>query len=146
MSEEKAHVQQVVVGGVIYNTNKKVLVVCRPLTESVLPGFFELPSGKKEIGEGTLDALKREIKEETGLYINEATPFSIFDYDVEKPDYVRETTQINFLVFLDSASPKITLSEHNSYAWVNETELEVYKLSDKTRETIKTAFRLLPKD
>lgn len=139
-SENKNRVQQVVVGAVIFNSLGKALVVRRPITEDVLPGFYELPSGKKEIGEGTYDALKREVKEETGLDFFIARAFDVFDYNVEKPTFIRETTQINFLIKLDAESPKVILSEHDDYKWVSLDELSVLKMSDKTRETIVSAF------
>lgn len=141
----KPHVQQVVVGAVIFNKSGKALIVRRPESEEILPGFFELPSGKKEIGEDTESALRREVKEETGLIFKEARPFSVFDYDVEKPDFIRETTQINFMVLLGDENPDIALSEHDEYRWVGGSELAVVKLSDKTRQTMETAFGLLNK-
>lgn len=143
VESSKPRVQQVVVGAVIFNKPGKVLVVRRPETEEILPGFFELPSGKKEAGEATLTALAREVKEETGLIFKEARPFSVFDYDVEKPTFIRETTQINFLIHLGDENPDISLSEHDEYRWVGLDELPVVKLSDKTRETIETAFSLI---
>lgn len=141
--EVKGRQQQVAVGGVIIDRRGRVLVVRRPSTEEVLPGFFELPSGKKELGESTVSALKREIKEEVGLDIFEAQPFDLFDYEVEKPEFVRETTQINFLVRLDAEDPKITLTEHDLYQWLERSDLSLLKISDKTRETIEKAFSLL---
>lgn len=135
--------QQIVVAAVIVNKSKEVLIVRRPLAEAVLPGYFELPGGKKEIGENTSEALRREVKEEVGLDIDNAKPFSVFDYEVGKPDYVRETTQINFLVRFDDDGPKITLTEHDDYRWIGEEELGLVKISGQTRETITAAFRLL---
>lgn len=139
--EGKQRVQQVVVGAVIINTSNKVLVVHRPLNEETLPDFFELPSGKKEIGEDVFEALKREVKEETGLNFTEAHPFDVFDYEVEKPNLIKETTQINFLITLETDDPKITLSEHDEFRWIERSELGILKISDKTRETIESAFR-----
>ena len=52
----------------IYNTKtKKVLLLQRNDGNNT----WEIPGGKRENNEHIVDALKREVKEETGLTINE---------------------------------------------------------------------------
>src|SRR6185436_19625997 len=52
-------------------------------------GSWALPHGCIDVGEGLVDALKREIKEETGLTVIGAKPFGIYadpKYSVTYPN------------------------------------------------------------
>ena len=65
-------------------------------------GSWALPHGCIDVGESALDALKREVKEETGLSIQRAEPFGLYSdpkYSVTYPngDEV-QTFTIAFLV------------------------------------------------
>lgn len=44
-------------------------------------GLWEFPGGKREPDETMLDALKREIHEELGVFIEQAEPFFRIDHD-----------------------------------------------------------------
>jgi 8-oxo-dGTP diphosphatase len=138
-------VQKVVVGGVIFNDNK-VLIVQRNSNEDVFPNLWELPSGKKEVLETADDALIREIFEETGIKVKIIMPFDIFNYQIEKPDAIKDSTQINYLVKLENNSEVKLSSEHQKFAWINEAEVDDYNLSESTKNTIKKAFTISKKN
>ncbi|MGE3919814.1 MAG: 8-oxo-dGTP diphosphatase MutT, partial [Gammaproteobacteria bacterium] len=59
------------VGGVIFNVENKILIAKRPL-DKYLGGLWEIPGGKIESGETSLEALTRELTEEVGIKIVEA--------------------------------------------------------------------------
>ena len=44
-------------------------------------GLWEFPGGKREPEETMLEALKREVQEELGVMVEQATPFVRIDYD-----------------------------------------------------------------
>jgi len=144
--ENKKVIQRVVVGGVIFNKEDKVLVLQRSKDEEVFPEIWELPSGKREFFEDSQSGLIREIKEETGLSkIKIIMPFYVFEYKLEKQDEIRDTTQINFLVkLLEDEEVKLS-KEHQNFAWISKDEVEKYKLSEETKSVILKAFELLKK-
>lgn len=140
----KKIVQKVVLAAVIMK-NKKVLILQRSSNEEIFPNMWELPSGKKEFLENSEKCLKREVKEETGLDIKVLFPISIFDYQIEKPNEIRDSTQINFLA-KPTKKQKIKLSkEHQKFAWIEEKQINKYKLSKKTKKVIKKAFEMVKK-
>jgi 8-oxo-dGTP diphosphatase len=142
--ENKRIIQRVVVGGVIFNKEGKILILQRSKYENVFPEMWELPSGKREFFEDSQTSLIREIKEETGLSkIKIIMPFYVFEYKVEKQEEIRDTTQINFLVkLLEDEEIKLS-EEHQNFAWISKDEIEKYKLSEATKNVILKAFELL---
>lgn len=135
----KKVIQKVVVGGILIK-NKKALVVQRASDEEYFPNYWEMPSGKKELLENVESALKREFKEETGIDIEVLKPISVFNYEWEDENSVRDATQIVFLVN-SSQDIKVTLSsEHQNYAWIKMDEINKYQMSKETKKIILEAL------
>jgi 8-oxo-dGTP diphosphatase len=62
-----------VVAGVLFDADGRVLLAQRPEGKH-LAGLWEFPGGKREPGESSLAALRRELEEELGIAIDDATP------------------------------------------------------------------------
>ncbi|OHA17562.1 MAG: hypothetical protein A3H57_00785 [Candidatus Taylorbacteria bacterium RIFCSPLOWO2_02_FULL_43_11] len=135
-------VQKIVMAGIVYSDNK-VLILQRRNDEAILPGLWELPSGKRESMEPSIDALKREVLEETRLSVEPVMPVYVFDYAVKKGDEVRDTTQINYLVKPISGTNVKISHEHQNYKWISEDQLSTCKLSDNTQLALRKAFEIL---
>src|SRR3989344_5607741 len=88
-------IQKIVVAAVILHKNK-VLLLQRSEKET-FPGLWELPSGRRESLESSVQAIKREVREETGLTVEVMAPIITFEYFVKKDNFIKDTTQINFL-------------------------------------------------
>ncbi len=128
MSDKKV-IQKIVVAGVVID-NGKALILQRNSDEDIFPNMWELPSGKREPFESSVDAVKRELKEEAGMDIEVIMPISTFEYQIEKEGEIRDTTQINFLV-KPKGSSEIKLShEHQNFAWISESEIDKYSLKE----------------
>lgn len=106
------HVQQVVVGAVVTNDDK-VLLLKRPQGD-FMGGIFELPSGKVEAGEGLDSALVREVQEETGLDV--ATIRHYVDYFDYESGSGKKTRQFTFAVDVIDIEA-VVLQEHDNYQW-----------------------------
>ncbi len=144
--DNKNVIQKVVLGGVVIKDNK-ILIVQRNMDEDIFPGLWELPSGKKEDLETAEASLVREVKEETGLDVLPVAPFDVFNYQIEKPDVIKDSTQINYLVKPANNQDELVVvlsSEHQDYKWVGADEMDSYNLSDSTKSVLKKAFKVAP--
>src|SRR3989338_7885889 len=93
----KQVVQKIVVAAAVMK-NENILLLQRHAHEDILPNLWELPSGRLEPFETSEAGVRREVKEEAGLDIRVIMPFAVFEYQIEKADEIRDTTQINFLI------------------------------------------------
>jgi ADP-ribose pyrophosphatase YjhB (NUDIX family) len=99
---------KVIIPGVralIFNGRGEVL-----LQKQTVFGSWSLPHGCVDVGESVLDALKREVKEETALSVIEAVPFGLYtdpSYSVTYPngDQV-QTFTVAFVVRHWSGEPR----------------------------------------
>ena len=58
--------------GVVRRSDGKFLITQRVLTKEWAAGWWEIPGGAVKTGESSLEAVIREVKEETGLDVSEA--------------------------------------------------------------------------
>lgn len=137
--------QRVVVAGILIK-QRKVFLLQRSKEELVYPGLWELPSGKKEVGETCNEALMREYYEETGLKIIPDEVVSVFDYKLRKKDKIYETTQINYLIKLKKSYLKPHLGkEHQAYGLFTNNQLKKIYISKETRKVINQAYKKIQK-
>ena len=139
----KRVVEKIAVAGVV-KKNGKILIVQRGDSDEYLSGLWEVPGGKREPSEKTIDGCKREVEEETGIKVKVGDAIGIFEYKVEKSEQIREVTQINFLVKpIGKVEVKLS-SEHKNFAWIKEDEIDNYNITKETKEIIKKAFKFFP--
>lgn len=82
--------------------------------------YWDIPGGRINEGEPLLDALAREVAEETGMVLGESPElFMAQDIFVDKAGL-----HVVRLTYRGTASGEVILSnEHQSYKWVNKEEL-----------------------
>jgi 8-oxo-dGTP diphosphatase len=97
-------------------SNKKVLLVKRPESDKLKPGMWEPPGGRLEPGEDPILGLMREVREETGLYIEVLNPLSVRHFT--RADNKQIITMIIFLCKPKGGFFKIS-DEHSEYKWVD---------------------------
>ena len=74
--------------------NNKLLVIKEPFAGSIVN---KLPGGGLEFGEGPVDCLKREFKEELNLEITDISPFYIQNHYI--PSKINNNKQLVMLYF-----------------------------------------------
>ena len=72
--------------GVIRRPDGRFLITQRVLTKSWAAGCWEVPGGACVAGETSLEAVKREISEETGIDVSDAPGELVFTYRRDNPD------------------------------------------------------------
>ena len=128
-------IERVVVAAIIRDGDKVLLLERSP--EDYLGGMFELPSGEVETGETLDEALRREVAEETGFVLIGIDRYlGYFDY---RSRGGRLTRQFNFAVTVQG-TPVVTLTEHESFAWVRVEELAEYPVSPEVGELLRQVF------
>ncbi|QRN03317.1 NUDIX domain-containing protein [Legionella sp. MW5194] len=104
-----------VVMGLIINKEGLILVAQRGQHQPQA-GIWEVPGGKVESGEAALAALQRELKEEIGIEVTQATPWIKIPYHHSNNDMLYDVWLI------DQFRGKITGLEGQSLHWVNRNE------------------------
>jgi nucleoside triphosphatase len=134
---------RLIVVGVIQNEASEFLLCRMPPARGVFPGQWGLPGGGIEAGETAEAALRRELREEVGLEIEQVEPLFFTDgsYTKRFPDGSQQHIYMIFLLYLCRPTPAAVRlnDEFESYAWVAAPTLNAYDLNP---ETIKTFTRM----
>ena len=121
------------VGALIFNSERKVLLI----KSHKWRGKYTIPGGHIELGETIKEALKREVKEETGLDIYDIKFIGLQEFIFDDVFWKKK-----HFIFLDFAcktdSTKIKLnSEAQEYIWVSLEEALKLPIEPYTRNAIK---------
>ncbi|TSC93678.1 MAG: MutT/nudix family protein [Parcubacteria group bacterium Athens0714_25] len=123
-------------GGVfIFNKKKEVLLMKRAGEVRNESGWWSKPGGKVSYGEKTMNAMKREIKEELGVEIDIWGLLPHTDHIIKKEN--QHWVAINYLADIKSGEPKI-MEPHKceEIGW-----FKINKLPSKTTQTTKEPAR-----
>lgn len=71
--------------GVVARPDGKFLITKRVMTKAWAPGWWEVSGGAAMAGEDSIDAVKREVLEETGLDVSSFDGGYLFSYKRENP-------------------------------------------------------------
>lgn len=113
----------------------RYLVTKRPSDDDWMPNFWDTPGGTIDFGEKILDALVREVKEETDLTVKVGNV--IFCYNHLSGE--RHQFELVYLCEYIGGDIKLDPQEHCEYKWVNLEELE----SLEKIEFLKALFKFL---
>lgn len=98
----------------LIESDEAFLLIKRSNNETNFPGKWAFPGGKVEIGETVVDALNREIEEETGLEVK--GDFVLLDTYCFRRSATKGSTGLAFLV--RAKSREIVPHGFKEYKWV----------------------------
>ena len=126
------------VRGVIKNDDGDILIVKRHPKSKTDPEMWELPGGKVEKGEHFVDALVREIKEETSLDVN------VGDFcEAVQNDYSHKRT-VQLMMYLSDVKGSVEISdEHTEFMWASIEKIKTLKLSTSFKKVLEKKKWLL---
>lgn len=129
--------------GLIINSKNQFLMLQRTGNDIFLPGYWELPGGRIEMGEEPADALLREVKEESGLDIKIINPLKVVSY-YKDPINPRESYGIFYFCKLKDENQQVTVShEHSDYKWISFNNTSDIQINDFLKNLIKE-FKISP--
>lgn len=125
--------------GAIVEDDGKVLLVERG--QAPLEGSWSLPGGVVEAGESLKDAVRREVKEETGLDVEPLAVAEVFERIM--PDANGRTEYhyvlIDYLCRMMGGELRAA-SDARRAAWVPRDELRSYRITEGTLAVIERAI------
>jgi ADP-ribose pyrophosphatase YjhB (NUDIX family) len=107
-----------------------------------LKGYWSIPGGLIETGETLEAAVKREVREETGLRVEIVKFFEIFERIIRGPQGRTEYHYLlaDFLCRIIGGRLRPS-SDASDVAWVPKARLGDYKITEGTRAVVERAFR-----
>lgn len=115
-----------VVGALILNSGGRVFVQRRGPDRSFLPNGWDLVGGHVEHGETLLEALHREVAEETGWTVVGAQQLAfVGDWWTDPADASTARREFDFLVEVDGdpSQPRLEQPKHTEFRWIGADEV-----------------------
>ena len=113
---------------ILENEEGKFLVTQRALDKKWAAGGWEMPGGGAKSKESSLDAIKREVKEETGLDVKDAEGGYMFTYKRENPgegdNYFVDVYR--FTLDIDDSDVNFQEAEIDGYMFASIDEIKVF--------------------
>ena len=119
------------VGALIFNAKKEVLMI----RTQKWSGLWGIPGGKIKRGESSLAALRREIKEETGLNITDIK-FVLVQDCISSKEFYRDAhfVLLNYTCQCVAKNPRVVLNEESrEFQWLKLAAAKKLKLNKPTK-------------
>ena len=130
--------------GVIRRPDGRFLITKRVMTKAWAPGWWEVSGGGVQAGESSEEAVRREVKEETGLDVRNAEGGYLFTYKRENPgegdNYFVDVYR--FVMDISDEDLKLQTEETDGYMFATKEQIKAFAAEGKFLhyDSIKQAF------
>jgi len=115
----------VVVGALVVDDAGRIYVQRRSLQRALFPGCWDIVGGHVEAGEAPLDALAREVREETGWELAALGPVvEVIDWS-GGDGVMRREVDLLARVSGDLSRPRLEPGKHDEGRWLTPSEVHV---------------------
>ena len=132
--------------GVVARRDGRFLITKRVETKAWAPGWWEVSGGAAMAGEESLDAVRREVREETGLDVSDWDGGYLFTYHRENPGEGDNYFVDVYRFIGDFAEEELRLQQRETDGYRLATAEEIRELADQGiflhYDSIKEAFSL----
>lgn len=147
LQEEKSFEKKDSVKCFVFDEDGKILLLRRHIDDAG-GGNWDIPGGAIEKGENQIDALKREVFEETNLKIDDVKKITIKNFKIPECGvnsdmniYKAKTDSTNVQLKAATWPGSHGRSEHSEYCWVsNKDEIENIEMIPQLKNIL---FRLI---
>jgi len=108
--------------GVLWNRDRKRILIDRRLPEGELAGYWEFPGGKIEPNEDVTTCIKRELREELAIEVEVGDHLITIDHEYET---LRVSLIVHHCIHISGEPQAIACSE---IRWVTVNDLDRYQL------------------
>jgi 8-oxo-dGTP diphosphatase len=130
---------KIVAKALLIDSDNNILVLRRSSTHPHFAHHLDFPGGEVEPGETEIDAVMREIREESGIELS-APSLNL----AERALSPTGTLHLIFTGTLDAAQPAVTISwEHDQYEWLSQERLLAYEIPEGVDNYYTTVLRYL---
>lgn len=123
------------VGALIFDFEKRLFLM---QSSGKFGDEWIIPGGKVNFGETLEEALKREIREETGLILSQCSFLGVRDYI--KPD--KHFIFLEFAAKANNPDQVVLNEEATQHGWFNQSELSKLNIAAPTRALIDERLNL----
>ena len=126
---------------ILENEVGEILLIQRSTKDTYMPGKWEFPGGKLDLGLDISGALEREVLEETGLNMVIKDQIAYWTSKLLTTGKYEGFLYVELVGRGTSLGSEVLLSEeHDAFAWVKKEDVLTYDLVDVSKESFKMIY------
>jgi len=115
----------------------QVLVAKRSPNRQLYPNMWECGGGQLNPGENFIDGLKRQMKEELGVIINNPREFKVYEINLSQKKIPGVRFICDIEKYVNGKEPQVDGKELIEWKWLNISEIDKFDIIPSLKEDLK---------